>query len=44
MYHIVCVCVCVEHVCILNTCPIRMYYATTYKNMEFVVYVMGKLN
>ena len=34
MYHIMCV----EHVCTLYTYPIRMYCATIYKNMEFVVF------
>jgi len=40
MYHIMCV----EHVCTLNACPIHMCCATIYKNMEFVVFVIGTLN
>ena len=40
MYHIMYV----EHVCTINTCPICMYYATTYKYVDFVVLVIGILN
>ena len=34
---------CVEHVCTLYTYRLHMYYATVYKNMEFVVFVIGTL-
>ena len=34
---------CVEHVCTLYTYPIHMYCATIYKNMEFIVFVIGTL-
>ena len=34
---------CAEHVCTLYTYPVRMYYATIYKNIEFVVFVIGTL-
>ena len=34
---------CVEHVCTLYSYPIRMYCATIYKNIEFIVFVIGTL-
>jgi len=40
MYHILGA----EHVCTLNTYPIRVYCATIYQNMEFVFFVIGTLN
>jgi len=41
--YLTCHIMCVEHVCTLYTYHIRVFCATIYKNMEFIVFVIGTL-